>query len=92
LAAGDEKYKLASVRKDVYHVKRGSVFMNFLLGCCAEYYEYEINLMNEKTVTVNCTSVCNGRLGGYAGVTKTKKETERVKSLLSQAFPGRQVV
>jgi FtsZ-binding cell division protein ZapB len=93
LAAGNKKYKIVGIGNDVYRAKCGSVFMKILFGCCTEYYQYDINLghTSKAMVIVQCTSVCNGWLGGCVGARKTKGETERVKQLLSQAFPSRQV-
>jgi hypothetical protein len=64
-AAGSKKYKIAEIGKGMYNAKKcGRVWMNALLGCFAEYYEYEIDLGCKEEIFVRYTSVCNGWLAG----------------------------
>lgn len=82
-------YLVTCIGPNRYHAESGNFWMNCLFGYCAQYYEFEVQVIDERHVTVHSIVCCGGFSGGICGVIMNDAETERVKRKLAQAvFPN----
>lgn len=86
----DKQYTVSTQSPNVHHIECGSLGMNILCGCCAQYYAFDVTV-SDSQVRVVSTVPCGGFWGGVIGIAKNDAETKRVKQVLTRVFPGRQV-
>ena len=93
---GGRNYRVSAVDPSggsVYHIVDGELCLNILCGCFAQYYEFEIRVVNPEQVVVTSLVPCGGCWGGVIGVAKNNDETDRVVAVLQlQVFTQHSVV
>ena len=82
------KYEVTDTGGGVYKAKCGSLGMNILCGCCAQYYEFTIDCSQADKITYKSDVPCGGWWGGAIGAQKNNNEKNRLGSALRAQFPG----
>lgn len=85
LQGGNNAYDVATVGPNAFRIESGELCMNILCGCCAQYYAYDI-VIHPQQVIVKATVPCGGWWGGAIGASKTKNETQRIRSIMQNAL------
>lgn len=86
LNSGNLEYIVKEVGPHTYEATCGTLSMNILCGCCAQYYDYRIEIRDGTQVQITSTVPCGGWWGGAIGASKTRRETERLQKELTSAF------
>ena len=90
-AGNNLNYTVTQQQGETFVAECGSLGMNILCGCCAQYYKYVITVGSNGEITFYSDVPCGGWWGGAIGAAKTKNETQRVEAALAGAFAGRTV-
>jgi hypothetical protein len=81
-------YEVRDLGGGIFSATAGSLAMNVLCGCCAQYYEYTIDCSAPEQITYRSEVCCGGFLGGVIGMAMNDAENNRVGEALRKQFPG----
>lgn len=86
LSVGSRIYHVVPLGNGRYSAQCGSLPLNILCGCFAQYYAYTIDLSNPDAIQVISAVPCGGFWGGAIGVAKNNAETARVRKALAASY------